>query len=501
MNEALGELSFLDNSIIIVYFILVLGIGLYYSQKKDQDTQDYFLAGRNLGWFAIGISIFATNISSEHFLGLAGSGAKRGIAVGQFEWMAVFILFLLGYFLAPIYIKSGVYTVPEFLEKRFDRRSRLYLTSVSILAYILTKISITLFAGGLILHEILDWDIYTSTLIMVLLTGIYTVAGGLKAVISTQIFQTVLLLVGAILVTLFGLHEVGGLQGLTSKLPADYFTMIKPASDPDFPWTGILFGAPIIGFWYWCTDQYIVQRIFAARSISDAQKGTFLTAVLKIFPVFIFVLPGLIAVALFPGAKGDQAFPFLLSSHLLPIGVKGLVIAGVFAAIMSSLASVFNSASTLFTMDYYRLYNPKATERKLVLVGRLATTIIVISAILWVPLMKLISSEIYVYLQSVQAYISPPIAAVFILGITSKKINSSGAIWGLAIGGTLGLLRLIFEMLVHNNAVNNLMISWFVNINYLHFAVFLFGISSLAMLIVSHFYSLPVISSVNYKKV
>ena len=496
----MGELSFLDNSIIIVYFILVLGIGLYYSRKKDQDTQDYFLAGRNLGWFAIGISIFATNISSEHFLGLAGSGAKRGIAVGQFEWMAVFILFLLGYFLAPIYIKSGVYTVPEFLEKRFDRRSRVYLTSVSILAYILTKISITLFAGGLILHEILDWDIYTSTLIMVLLTGIYTVAGGLKAVISTQIFQTVLFMGGAVLVTIFGLHSVGGLHGLTSKLPADYFTMIKPASDPDFPWTGILFGAPIIGFWYWCTDQYIVQRILSARSISDARKGTFLTAVLKIFPVFIFVLPGLIAVALFPGAKGDQAFPFLLTSNLLPIGVKGLVIAGVFAAIMSSLASVFNSASTLFTMDYYRLVNPSASERKLVLVGRLATTIMVISAILWVPLIKFISSEIYIYLQSVQAYISPPIAAVFILGITSKKINSSGAIWGLAIGGVFGLLRLILEMLVHNSAVNNAVVLWFVNINYLHFAVILFGVSSFTMLLVSHLYSLPVFNSMDYKK-
>lgn len=497
----MGELSFLDNGIILVYFLLVLGIGLYYSIKKDQDTKDYFLAGRNLGWFTIGISIFATNISSEHFVGLAGSGAKRGIAVGQFEWMAVFILFLLGYFLAPMYIKSGVYTVPEFLEKRFDRKSRLYLTSVSILAYIITKVSITLFAGGLILHEILDWDIYTSTLIMVLLTGIYTVAGGLRAVVHAQIFQTVLVLSGALLVTFFGLHEVGGLHGLTSKLPADYFTMFKPSSDPDFPWTGILFGAPIIGFWYWCTDQYIVQRIFAARSLTDARKGTILTAVLKISPVFIFVLPGLIAVALFPGAKGDQAFPFLLTSHLLPVGIKGLVIAGIFAAIMSSLASVFNSTSALFTMDYYKLINPSASERKLVLVGRLATTIMVVSAILWVPLIKFISSEIYIYLQSVQAYIGPPIAAVFILGLTIKKINSSGAIWGLAVGGVFGMMRLILEMMVKNGYINNSIISWFAGINYLHFAVLLFGISSFTMLLVSHLFSVPIYNSVDYKKV
>ncbi len=496
-----GELSFFDNVIIIVYFMLVLVIGIYFSQKRDQNSLDYFLSGRNLGWLAIGISLFATNISSEHFLGLAGSGATRGIAVAPFEWLAVFILIAVGYFVAPIYIKAGVYTVPEFFEKRFDRKIRIYLSSVSILSYIFIKISITLFAGGLLLHEVLDWDIYTSTLIMVLVTGLYTVIGGLKAVVYTQIFQTAFFLGGAILLTFFGLKEVGGINGLYAKLPSDYFSIIKPISDPDFPWTGILFGAPIIGIWYWCTDQYIVQRILAAKSIKDARKGTLLTAVLKILPVFVLVLPGLIAVALFPDAKGDQAYPFLLTSRILPVGIKGIVIAGLFAAIMSSLASVFNSASTLFTMDIYKSYNPNASERKLVLVGRLATSIMVVSAILWVPMIKFISSEIYIYLQSIQAYIGPPIAAIFILGITYKKVNSKGAIWGLVIGGILGLVRLLLEMLIHDYAVNNEFASWLISINYLHFAILLFIISSVIMVLVSHLYTIPVLKSIEFKKV
>lgn len=458
------------------------------------------MSGRNVGWFAIGVSLFATNISSEHFIGLAGAGASRGIAVAPFEWMAVFILLLSGYFLAPLYVKAGVYTFPEFIGKRFDKKTRLYLTSISILVYIFLKISITLFAGGLLLHEVLDWDIYTSTMVMVMLTGLYTVIGGMKAVIYTQIFQSVFFLGGAVLLTIFGLREVGGFSGLYNKLPSDYFAMIKSASDPDFPWTGILFGAPIIGFWYWCTDQYIIQRLLSARSSADARKGSYLTAILKILPVFVLVLPGLIAVALFPDAKGDQAYPFLLTSRILPAGIKGIVIAGLFAAIMSSLSGIFNSASALFTMDLYRTFNPGASERKLVLVGRIATTIVVISAILWVPMIKFISSEIYVYLQSMQAYIGPPIAAVFILGLAYKKTNSKGAIWGLVTGGVLGLIRLLFEMLVRDYNFTNEALSWFVGINYLHFAIILFVISSATMIFVSLLYPLPVLSSIKYEE-
>ncbi len=494
-------MSLLDNTIILFYFILVVLIGLYYSRKRDQDSADYFLSGRNAGWFAIGVSLFATNISSEHFIGLAGSGASRGIAVAPFEWMAVIILILSGYFLAPLYVKAGVFTFPEFIGKRFDKKNRLYLSSLTILVYIFVKISITLFAGGLLLQEVLDWDIYTSTLVMVMLTGLYTVIGGMKAVIYTQIFQTVFFLGGAILLTIFGLHEVGGLRGLFNKLPSDYFTLIKSASDPDFPWTGILFGAPIIGFWYWCTDQYIIQRLLSAKNSVEAQRGSYLTAILKILPVFVLVIPGLIAVALFPGAKGDRAYPFLLTSRILPAGIKGIVVAGLFAAIMSSLAGIFNSASALFTMDIYRSLNPKASERKLVLVGRIATVIIVISAILWVPMIKFISSEIYIYLQSMQAYIGPPIAALFLLSLAYKEVNSKGAIWGLAIGGVLGLVRLLIEMLVRDYEITNNVLSWFVGINYLHFAIILFVISSATMIIVSRLYPLSVLTAIKYEEV
>ncbi len=493
-------MSLLDNAVILFYFLLVVFIGLYYSRKREQNSTDYFLSGRDAGWFTIGVSLFATNISSEHFIGLAGSGASRGIAVAPFEWIAVFILLLTGYFLAPLYVKAGVFTFPEFIGKRFDKKTRLYLTSISILVYIFLKISITLFAGGLLLHEVLNWNIYTSTIAMVMLTGIYTVIGGMKAVVHTQIFQMVFFLGGAVLMTMFGLHEVGGLSELYSKLPHDYYSIIKPSTDPDFPWTGILFGAPIIGFWYWCTDQYMVQRLLSAKSSNDAQKGSYLTAALKILPVFFLVIPGMIAAALSPDAKGDQAYPFLLTSRILPVGIKGFVVAGLFAAIMSSLSAIFNSASALFTMDIYRILYPEASERKLVLVGRLATAIMVISAILWVPMIKLISSEIYIYLQSIQAYIGPPIVSVFVLGLTYKKVNSRGVIWGLVIGGILGFARFILEMLARDYDIASNSLSWFVDINYLHFAIILFIISSATMILISKIYPLPVLAKVKYKE-
>ena len=273
---------------------------------------------------------------------------------------------------------------------------------------------------------------------------------------------------------------------------------MKPASDPDFPWTGILFGAPIIGFWYWCTDQYILQRVLAARNIEQAKKGTQFAALLKILPMFILVLPGLIAVAIFPGVRGDQAYQFLLTGRLLPAGIKGIVIAGLFAAIMSSLASVFNSTATLFTMDFYKGFHPEASDRKLVLVGRLSTTVMVVTAIFWVPLLSLISSEIYIYLQSVQAYIAPPITALFLLAIFHKQTNSTGAIWGLAAGGVVGLIRMILEIIGINSVQASPVISWFVGINYLHFAVLLFAFSTATMILVSYLKTSTVPQFTNY---
>jgi len=479
-----GSFTFIDNLIVVAYLIIVLSLGFYYS-RKEKKFNDYFLAGRNIGWFALGMSIFATNISSEHFIGLAGSGASRGLAVGQFELMAIFILIVLGWFLAPIYIKSGVATMPEFLEKRFGPGSSKFFATISIFLYIFTKIIITIFAGGILFYKIFGFSMYTSAIIVLLITGLYNVTGGAAAVIRTHTFQAILLLLGAIILTLFGLNEVGGFSGLQQKLPPDYFNMFKPMSDPDFPWTGIIFGAPIIAFWYWCADHYIVQKVLCAKTINDARQGTLLAASLKLLPIFILVLPGLIAAALFPEVTGDEAYPALLASDILPIGIKGFVVAGLLAAIMSSLASVFNVTAALFTNDFYKPKHPEASDRKLVLIGRLSTTIIVFTAILCVPLVKLIGSQIYIFLQSVQAFISPPITAVFLFGILMKRTTAKAAFWTLIIGEAIGISRLVVELLNNLNLVNHPVLVYYASINYLHFAIVLFVISSFFIIAVS----------------
>jgi SSS family solute:Na+ symporter len=483
--------SQIDILVLVAYLIIVLSLGFYYSRRSDENYSDYFLAGRNIGWFTVGISIFATNISSEHFIGLAGSGSTRGLAVGQFELMAIFTLIFLGWILAPIYLKSGVVTVPEFLEKRFDRKIRKMFAGFSIAIYIFTKILVSLFAAGLLFYKIFGLNIYASSIIIVLITGLYSVTGGASAVMRTQLFQGIVLILGAVILSVFGLNAVGGFSGLEAKLPADFFNMFKAIDDPDFPWTGILFGAPIIAFWYWCTDQYIVQRMFSAKSINDARRGTLLAAFLKILPIFILVLPGLIAVALYPEVKGDEAYSALVAGDLLPIGLKGIVVAGLLAAIMSSLAGAFNSTAVLFTNDFYKTRNPQANERKLVLVGRLTTTAVVVVAILIVPLVKVISSQVYIFLQSVQAFVSPPITAVFLFGLFSKKINSKTALITLIIGEAIGFSRLILELISNLGVQLHPTLIWILGINFLHFAIFLFVVS-ISIILVLNFYSVRV---------
>ncbi len=481
-------MSGLDFAVIILYFLLVVGIGIYFSRRTN-DSTEYFLAGRNVGWLAIGASLFASNISSEHFIGLAGTGSSSGLAVGHFEWLAAFMVLFLGWIFVPFYLKSGVFTMPEFLEKRYGKASRMYLTSVSIIAYVITKISVTLFAGGLLLNKILGWDMMTSAIVLIIVTGIYTIAGGLSAVIYTELVQAFILIGGAIALTLLGLNEVGGFTGLQAKLPPEYFQMFKAFDHPDFPWTGIIFGAPILGIWYWCTDQFIVQRVLSAKNINHARSGAILAGFLKILPVFILVLPGLIAAALF-GTTGDEAYPTLVTSYLLPSGVKGIVIASLLAALMSSLASVFNSTSTLFTIDFYKNFRPNSSEVELVLVGRLATTVMVILGVLSVPLITMLSGQLFVYLQSVQAYISPPIAAVFILGIFWSRANAQGAISALGVGAVLGASRFILEIMAKSGRPMG-SVEWFATMNFLHFAVFLFVISVGVVVIVSLFTSIP----------
>src|SRR5262245_18822627 len=318
--------------------------------------------------------------------------------------------------------------MPEFLERRYNGACRTYLAGISLIAYLFTKISVSIFAGAIVLKAVLGWGMVKSSLALVIATGVYTVAGGLAAVIYTEVIQTVILVAGALILTFIGLNEVGGWAGLQASVPVDFFHMMKPPTDKAFPWTGIFFGAPILGIWYWCTDQVIVQRALAAKDVSNAKGGTVVAGFLKILPVFMLIVPGMTARALYPSemaANSNSAFPIMVV-RLMPVGLQGVMVAAMLAALMSSLSAVFNSSSTIFTIDFYRKLRPQATERQLVNVGRFATIIMVVLGILWIPFMDRISSQLYIYLQSVQAYIAPPIAAVFLLGVFWKRINSQG---------------------------------------------------------------------------
>ena len=476
------SLAGLDIAVITVYFLIIFAIGFYFA-RKEKTTTDYFLASRNVGWFAIGASLFVSNISTEHFIGLAGTGASSGLAVGHFEWLACLILLILGWVFVPFYLRSNVFTMPEFLERRFSRSSAVYLASISIIAYVLTKISVHLWAAAIVMKGITGWSPLTAAVILVVVTGIYTIAGGLSAVIYTEVVQTLVLLTGAIALTFIGLHEVGGFAGLRAAVPASYFHMMKPASDPGFPWTGVFFGAPILGIWYWCTDQVIVQRVLSARDEGHAKAGTIFAGFLKILPVFLLVLPGLIAFALFKDmfvigpdgspTNGDIAFPTLIL-NLLPTGLVGLMIAALLAALMGGMASVFNSTSTLVTLDFYKKLRPDATEKQLVLIGRVATALMVVLGIAWVPFISRISGQLYIYLQSVQGYISPPIAACFILGILWPRLNAQGAISSLLTGFVLGTVRFVLELDYPGGVGAPGAIQGLIAMNFLHYAIVMF---------------------------
>ena len=481
----MSNLPVLDLVVIAGYFAILFGIGVWAARREKQVSSDYFLAGRDVGWLAVGASLFASNIGSEHLVGLAGTGAASGLAVGHFEWIACFMLLLLGWLFVPFYLRSGVYTMPEFLERRFNPAARWYFTWVSVIGYVLTKISVTLFAGGVVMRSVTGFDIWTSATVLIVITGLYTIFGGLRAVIYTEVMQAVVLIFGSAALVFIGLSAVGGWSGLEAKVPADFFSMWKPMSHPDFPWTGVVFGAPILGVWYWCTDQHIVQRVLAAKTEGDARRGTVFAGYLKILPVFIFVLPGMIAAALYTDVKGqaDAAYPALVT-RLLPAGFKGLVLAGMLAALMSSLASAFNSCSTLLTWDVYRKLNPNATEKRLVQVGRVSTVILVGLGLAWIPFMKYISPQLYIYLQSVQAYIAPPIAACFLLGVLMPRLNGTGAMSALLVGFVLGALRLGLELGRAHLAPGGMWM-WLATINFLHFAALLFVLSTVILVGVS----------------
>ena len=482
----------LDWAVVALYFAAVAAIAVWAVARERRggaETADgYFLAGRNVGWFVVGASLFASNIGSEHLVGLAGSGASTGMVFGQLELQASLILLLLGWLFVPFYVRSGVFTMPEFLERRYSPAARWYLSVVSILGYVLTKISVTIYAGAVVFETLMGISFWTGALVVVVVTGLYTVFGGLRAVIYTDLMQAVVLIVGSLSVTFLGLQALGGWGEMTRIAGPEFFELWKPMSDPDFPWTGMAFGAPIIGVWYWCTDQFIVQRTLSARGIDDARRGTILAGYLKQLPLFLFVVPGIVAYCLAETgrldlASADAALPTLVQA-LLPVGLRGLVVAGLLAALMSSLSSVFNSCSTLITWDIYKVLRPGASERRLVLVGQAATVALTVLGVVWIPVMSNISGTLYGYIQSVQAYIAPPIAAVFLLGVFWGRLNAAGAMAALVTGFVLGTGRLAAEVAKGGLAEGSALF-WYADVNFLHMAILLFLVSVAVLVVVS----------------
>lgn len=473
---------------ISAYFVVLLGIAVWVIRKKKESTEDYFLAGRNVGWFVVGASIFASNIGSEHVVGLAGAGAGNRLPMLIYEIQA-WVVLILGWVFLPFYARAGVFTMPEFLEKRFDARARWILSVFSIVAYVLTKISVTIYAGGIVVSALLGIDFWTGAIATVVLTGVYTVLGGMRAVVYTETLQAIILVVGAAALTLIGLDHVGGWQSMKETVTPEYLNMWRSASDPDFPWPSLLIASTITGIWYWCTDQYIVQRALTAKNIKEGRRGTIFGALLKLFPVFLFLIPGVIALTLKMRGElhwdsPDEAFPVLMS-NLLPSGLRGLVAAGLLAALMSSLASVFNSCSTLFTVDIYKKLRPNTPEKKLVRTGQIATVVVVIIGIIWIPIMANISGVLYEYLQSVQSYIAPPITAVFLLGIFHKRINAQGAFVTLVTGFIVGALRIILELVKESLDPESF---WFLlgDMNFLSFASWFFLFCIVLIVVVSY---------------
>ena len=502
----------LDWFVLGLYFAILVGVAVWVALQRNKNTEDYFLAGRNVGWFVIGASIFASNIGSEHVVGLAGTGFSSGTPLAHYELHA-WIVLLLGWLFLPFYIRSGAFTMPEFLEKRFDSRSRWFLSVFSLFAYVLTKVSVTIYAGGIVVSELLNLDFWVGAIGIVVFTGIYTIIGGLKAVVYTETLQTIVLILGSVIITFLGFQEVGGWDELTktvTEVSPDHFNMWRPWDDPDFPWAGLLFGGTIVGIWYWCTDQYIVQRTLAANNITVGRRGAIFGAYLKLLPILIFLVPGIIAYALtiqnpeiysvidpVTGVeRADRAFPMLVTT-LLPVGLKGLVAGGLMAALMSSLASVFNSCSTIFTIDIYKQISPEKSEQFLVNVGKIATVVIVVLGIAWIPIMEKIGGGVmYQYLQNVQAYIAPPVTTVFLLGIIWKRVNAQAAIVTLFSGLFLLILRLGSEIATNEGIIESGFLYDFASVNFSYMAIWMF-IFSVALCISTSLLT----SEPDYKKI
>jgi len=530
----------LDWTVVALYFALLLAVAWWVIRKGKDTADDYFLAGRNLGWFIIGASIFSSNIGSEHLVGLAGSGCTDGVAMAHYELHA-WCLLVLGWVMVPFYARSMVFTMPEFLERRYSATARWVLSIISLVAYVLTKIAVGIFAGGVVFGTLLPElsldlgfvvldSFWIGSILVIVLTGVYTVLGGLRAVAYTEALQTMILIVGSVLVTVFGLMKLGGWSELRAVLDPDMFNLWKPLVpegmqgtwapvkestriawyfNGNYPWLGMLFCAPIIGLWYWCTDQYIVQRALGAPNEREARRGTIFAAFLKLLPVFIFIIPGMICFALASTGKVDAfahlvdaggnavrdesqaAFP-LMVRHVLPAGVRGIVVAGLLSALMSSLAGVFNASSTLFTMDLYQKFRPEASQAQLVWIGRVATAAMVVIGLAWIPVIQG-AKGLYDYLQSVQGYLAPPIFVVFFFGVFMKRLNSKGCLAALVVGFVLGVIRLAVDTPValklagFENGYAEGSLLWIVNnIYFQYYSLLVFAVSVAVMIVVSY---------------
>jgi len=524
-----------DWVVIVGYFALIMGIAWWTIKRhKEKTTDQYFLAGRHLGWFIVGASIFASNIGSEHLVGLAGSGATDGVAMAHYELHA-WCLLVLAWMMVPFYTRSRVFTMPEFLERRFSPQARTVLSGISLVAYVLTKIAVGVFAGGVVFSVLLpevNWfgldSFWVGSILVIVITGLYTVLGGLSAVAYTEAIQTIVLIIGSALVTIFGLKAIGGWSELRSIVGSEMFNLWKPLVphgiagtwapvkeagrmawyfNDNYPWLGMLFCAPIIGLWYWCTDQYIVQRALAAKNETQARRGSIAASYFKLLPVFIFIIPGIICYGLALSGKipalqqqligpngqiirdqAQQAFP-LMVAHVLPIGIRGIVVAGLLAALMSSLAGVFNASSTLFTIDFYSRIKKNISQERLVHVGRVATTVMVLIGLAWLPVIRG-GKGLYDYLQGVQSYLAPPIFVVFFTGILNKRLNAKGCLAALYTGFFLGLFRLAVDTpvkLIPGFRYAEGSFLWILNnIYFQYYSLFIFLVSMAVMYAVSY---------------
>lgn len=514
-----------DWAVVALYFVVNTGICIWCALMKEKDTSDYFLAGRNAGWFLIGSSIFASNIGAEHLIGLAGSGADSGMAFAHWE-LHSYLCLVLGWIFAPFYLRSRIFTTPEFLEKRYTPATRTFLSLIFFVSYILTKASVTIFAGAFAIQTILGYEtldlpilgvtdfFWFSAFFLVIITGIFVVLGGMKSVLWTEAMHVPVLLVGSTVLLVVGLFEIGGMDALRAANP-ETIHLWRPLSttpetqgfpgflfDPSAtPWLGVILASPIIGLWYWCTDQYIVQRVLTARNLQQARRGTIFAGYLKLAPLFIFLLPGMIAVALykqgFPGFEAigtnpQGAFPILVSA-LLPEGLRGLVLAGMLSALMSALASLFNSTATLFTVDFYKRLKPQSSEKHLVNVGRVATCVVILLGMAWIPfLQELGRGQLYTYLQLVQALIAPSIAAVFMVGIFSAGVSRHSGLIGIVAGFIFGMSRLVLQAVHEMYGVQwPSFIQAYVDLNWLYFSFFLFVFTCALIFVVSKFTPRP----------